>query len=134
MNYEEVKRHYSDGNIMYHRFICENYREFGEYMEYYRSGQIAWHHFTINSRIYGEVKMFNDDGTLHQHHLRDDKSNTLATVVNQGQPAIHSEEQLIEIAKEHNLPLLSELPKSEAELTHWNLKYPDCPCLPIESE
>ena len=75
--------------------------------------------------------MFNDDGNLQHHFLRDGKSNELATVIFDGKPSEHTEEQLIEIAKEHNLPLFSDLPKTEAELTLWNLKYPH---LPIEAE
>ena len=134
MKYKEVKQHFLSGDLMYHYSVDENDREFGEYRDYHENGQLYWHNFMLNDCDCGEVKGFNDDGTLRYHYLIDSKGNTLANIVFDGKPYTHSEEELIEIAKEHNLPLLSELPKTEAERTHWNLKYPHLPCLPIESE
>ena len=136
MKYKEVKRHYDSGGISRHYFVDENGNIHGEVRTYHENGQLEWHYLR-RSRvifIFGEVKMFNTGGTLIHHCLKDVNSDVIADVIYCGNPSTHSEGQLIQIAKEHNLPLLSELPKTEAELTHWNLKYPDCPCLPIESE
>ena len=134
MKYKEVKRYYESGDLEYHYFLDENHNEYGEFRVYYKSGQIAWHHFVINDRIYGEEKWFDYDGTVIHHYLKDGNCNEIATVISFGKPATHTEEELIEIAKEHGLPLLSELPKTEAELTHWNLKYPNIPLLPITTD
>ena len=130
MKYKEVKRYYKSGQIMRHYFVDESGHGFGEYRRYHGNGQLCWHYFRCEGRYYGEVKAFNTGGTPHRHCLEDGKGNELATVVACGKPATNTEEQLIEIAKEHGLPLLSELPKSEAELTHWILKHPDIPLLP----
>ena len=134
MKYKEVKKHYRSGKLMFHHMIDETGNGYGEWRYYHMNGQLYWHNFSRDDYDYGEVKKFNSDGTLFHHYLMDDKCNELATVVRGGHPSTHSEEQLIQIAKEHNLPLLSELPKTEAEVTLWNLKHPDLPCLPIGTE
>ena len=130
MKYKEFKEHYKSGHLFSHYFLDESGSRCGEYRRYYKNGQLWWHSFSSKDRDCGDKKSFRSDGTLQHHYLKDGKGNEISTV----NPSIHTEEQLIEIAKEHNLPLLSELPKTEAELTHWNLKWPDCPCLPIESK
>ena len=115
---------------MCHFFVDENGRRTGEHRTHYNHiGKLFCKCFTRNGHDYGEVKTFNDVGTLRHHYLKDGKGNEIATVIRYGKPAINTEGQLIEIAKEHGLPLLSELPKTEAEVTLWNLKHPDCPCL-----
>ena len=133
MKYKEVNEHYESGKLKCQYYEGENGDECGESRGYHANGQLWWLTIKLNDIDYGEVKIFTEDGTLYHHYLMDDEENELATVIEFGKPDTYSEEQLIEIAKEHNLPLLSELPKTEAELTHWNLKYPDFPCLPIES-
>ena len=134
MKYEEIKEHHESGQLSFHYFEDENGDECGEYRSYYEDGKLHWHNFYRRDREYGGIMMFDDDGTLCHYYLMDGKGKEIATVVASGKRSTHSEEQLIEIAKEHGLPLLSDLPKTDAELTHWNLKYPDLPCLPIESE
>ena len=134
MKYKEVKKYYKSGQLQRHYFIDESASICGEHRVYHDNGQLWWHYFRTRWQIYGEIKRFNADGTLRYHYLKDSKGNELATVIDHYTPDTQSEEQLIEIAKEHNLPLLSELPKTEAEVTLWNLKWPDCPCLPIESK
>ena len=130
MKYKEVKEYYESGKLMWHTFEGECSKRQGENRDYHENGQLWWHNFTINGLYHGEAKSFDGDGTLYHHFLKEG-SNILAAVNRYGKPATHTEEQLIQIAKEHNLPLLSELPKAEAEVTHWNLKNPDLPCLPI---
>ena len=78
--------------------------------------------------------MFNYSGNLAHHFIKDGRGKEIATATSYGTRAAHTEEQLIQIAKEHGLPLLSDLPKTEEEVTLWNLKWPDCPCLPISTE
>ena len=134
MKYKEVKYHYDSGDLEYHYFVDENGKKQGEYRDYYMDGELFYHNFTRNGYDYGEIKEFNIDGTLEYHYLVDGNSIRLAYVVSMSEPSTHSEEQLIQIAKERGLPLLLEIPKTEAELTHWNLKHPDTPCLPIESK
>ena len=134
MKYKEEKVHYGSGQIKRHYFLDESGKTCGENWSYHESGQLKWHYINRNDKDYGEVKAFNSDGTLRHHCLKDGKGNKLATVIKYDMPSTHSEEQLIEIAKEHNLPLLSDLPKTEAERTHWNLKWPDLPLLPIPSK
>ena len=134
MKYKEVKNHYKSGQLKFHYFVDDIRHMHSEFRRYHKNGQIGCHYFRYHGYDYGEVKTFNGDGSLLQHYLKDGNGNELATVIENGKPATHTEEQLIEIAKEHGVPLLSDLPKTEAELTHWNLKHPDCPCLPIESE
>ena len=133
MKCKEVKEYYKSGELKRHCFVDDNGKKHGEYRDYYENGHLRWHYFTRNGRECGEVKWLNGKGTLNGHYLIDGKGNILATVIRYGKPSTHSEEQLIEIAKEHNLPLLSELPKTEEEVTLWNLKYPDLPLLPIAS-
>ena len=130
MKYKEVKRHSNVGQHVSHYSIDENGYACGEHRSYHHNGQLRWHHFSLSGYRYGEVKTFNSDGTPDHHNLKDGKGNELATVIRYGKPATHTEEQLIKIAKEHNLPLLSELPKTEAERTLWNLKHPAMSCLP----
>ena len=134
MKCKEVKAYYESGKLKDHYFVDENGDRHGENRYYHENGQSWWRHFSINGRIYGESQCFKDDGTLDFHHLCGGECDELATVTFLGEPSTHSEEQLIQIAKEHGLPLLSELPKTEAELTHWNLKWPECPCLPTPTE
>ena len=134
MKYEEAKWHYESGVLGRHYFVDEDMHSCGECRDYHMDGGLCCHYYRRNGYNYGEVKVFNENGTLRGHCLMDGRGYKLAIVIEYDKPASHSEEQLIEIAKEHNLPLLSELPKTEAELTHWNLKWPDCPCLPIESK
>ena len=133
MKYKEVKKHYDSGQLKRHYFIDESGRTHGEYRRYHENGQLHWHYFNHINYDYGEAKLFNKDGTLYHHYLKDGKGNEIATVIDKGKPSTHSDEELIQIAKDNNLPLLSELPKTEAELTHWNLKHPTTPYLPIES-
>ena len=133
MKYQEVKKKYKYSDLECHYFMDENGNTCGEYRDYHENGQLHWHFFMHSGIDCGELMLFNYNGTLHQHHLRDGKGNVLATVVNQGQPSTHTVEQLIEIAKEHNLPLLSELPKTEDERTHWNLKWPELPYIEAEA-
>ena len=134
MKYKEVKNHFKSGKLKDHYFVDENGNACGELRRYYENGQLNWHNLGDAYVVYGEAKAFNSDGSLRHHYLEDSESNELASVIEHHKTSTHTEEQLIQIAKEHNLPLLSELPKTEAEVTHWNLKWPDCPCLPIESK
>ena len=133
MKCKEVKEYYKSGELKRHCFVDENGKKHGEYRDYYENGHLRWHYFTRNDYLYCEVKWLTDKGTLQSHCLMGSRGNKIARVIDKWIPATHSEEELIEIAKEHNLPLLSELPKAEAELTHWNLKHPTIPCLPISS-
>ena len=133
MKYKEAKTHYKSGQLSSHCFLDESGNSRGEYRYYHENGQLSWHRFGLNGREYGEVKWLNGRGTLHVHCLIDSKGNILANVIRYGIPSTHSEEQLIQIAKEHGLPLLSETPKTEEEVTLWNLKHPACPCLPNAS-
>ena len=133
MKYKEVKEYYESGKLRCHFLEDENGRRTGEYRDYHDNGQLWWNYFFRNKCVYGEIKIFNDNGTLYDHQLKDGKGNEIATVIEFNKPSTHTEEQLIQIAKEHNLPLISELPKTEAERTLWNLKYPDMPCLPNAS-
>ena len=135
MKYKEVKENYQYRNINQlhtHSFVGDNGKEFGEHRHYFLNGRIFAQYFYRNGREIGEYKVFADDGELLKHQLLMGRC-VIASVTTGAQPDTHSEEELIEIAKEHNLPLLSELPKTEEEVTHWNLKWPDLPCLPIES-
>ena len=134
MEYKEIKDHYMSGQLHRHRLLDESGCKYGEYRRYHENGQLFWHYFSSRNSSYGEVKVFNDEGALRYHFLKCSKGNVLASTTNDGKPDKHSEEQLIQIAKEHNLPLLSEMPNTEAERTLWNLKWPDLPLLPIESE
>ena len=127
MKYKEVKEHHESGQLKRHFFIDESGNKCGEYRSYHWNEKVWRNCLYLNGRTYGEVKVFTEDGTLHHRYLMDDEENELATVIEFGKPDTYSEEQLIEIAKEHNLPLLSEIPKTEAEVTLWNLKYPDLP-------
>ena len=133
MKYQEVKEYYSSGRRMRQYFLDENGNRRGEHRYYHKNGKLSCHYFQYHDYDYGEVKQINDDGTIRHHYLTDGKDNELADVINCGNPATHTEEQLIEIAKEHNLPLLSDIPKTEAERTHWNLKWPDLPYLEVET-
>ena len=133
MKNKEVKRYYKSGQLERH-CTCDDEYDHGEYRWYHENGQLERHYLRRSRVIFGEVKMFNTGGTLIHHCLKDGNSNVIADVIYCGNPSTHSEGQLIQIAKEHNLPLLSELPKTEEEVTLWNLKWPDCPCLPIASE
>ena len=134
MKYKKVKEYYGSGKLRRRYFVDENGKKCGEVRSLHGNGQSCCCQFSLNGYDYGEAKEFDHDGTILHHYLMDGRGNALADVINCGKPSTHSEEQLIEIAKEHNLPLLSEIPKTEAEVTLWNLKYPDCPCLPIESK
>ena len=134
MKYKEVKEYYMDDRIKRQYFLDESGKQWGEYRSYYGNGQVLRHCFRLDDCACYEVKVLNDDGSLYHHYLNDGKGTELATVVEHGEPSIHSDEQLIEIAKEHNLPLLSELPKAEEEVTLWNIKHPDMPCLPITTD
>ena len=134
MKYEEVKKHFKHNDLKWHGFIDEAGDHGGEYRVYYQNGQLRSHCFLQTNWRYGEVKVYDDDGELDYHYLEDGEGNELAVVVHSGHSGSHSEEELIQLAKEHGLPLLSELPKTEAEVTLWNLKYPECPCLPISTE
>ena len=127
MKYKEVKEHYESGQLYCHYSVDESGSKHGEYRSYHWNEKVWRNCLYLNGSTYGEMKRINSDGDIDIHRLLDGKGNVLATVVNQGEPVTHSEEQLIEIAKEHNLPLLSEIPKTEAEVTLWNLKYPDLP-------
>ena len=129
MKYKEVKRHYDSGGISRHYFVDENGNIHGEVRMYHENGRCSMQAIGRDDRIYGETKSFTTKGTLCDHRLKDGEGNDLATVIGFVYSR-HTEEQLIEIAKEHNLPLLSEIPKTEAEVTLWNLKYPDLPLLP----
>ena len=129
MKYQEIKTFYDTGQLLRHYSVGESGNKCGEFRGYYESGQLAQHSCRRAAHAKGEIKRFNRHGEVTSHYLMDGWGNRLATV-----NFTHSEEELIETAKEHNLPLLSELPKTEEEVTHWNLKWPDCPCLPIESE
>ena len=124
MEYKEVKMHYESGQLYGHYFEDESGNRSGEYRSYHWNGKIWRNCLYLRGCTYGDIKQFNSDGTIEAHCMMDGKGNMLAFV---------TEEQLIQIAKEHGLPLLSELPKTEEEVTHWNLKWPDLPCLPIES-
>ena len=132
MKYERVKEHNKYGKLYRHYFMDETGNKRGEHRYYQKNGQLGWHSFSRSGYRYGEVKAFDDTGTVYHHYLMDGKCDEIATVIESGKVSTHTEEQLIEIAKEHNLPLLSELPKTEEEVTLWNLKWPDMPCLPIE--
>ena len=134
MKYKEVTQHYNTGQLQHHLFMNWNGTVHGEYREYHESGQLEWHYLKRSGVMLGEAKMFNRRGCLRHHYLMDSNGKEIATVISCGNPYTHSEEELIQIAKEHGVPLLSELPKTEAERTLWNLKWPDFPCLPIESE
>ena len=132
MKYEEIKR-YMHRRLRFHYLVNEKRSKIGEYRDYDLSGQLRMHVFFRKDATFGETKVFDHCGELKRHYLIGSRVCHRVAVIENGKPATHSEEQLIEIAKEHNLPLLSELPKTEAEVTLWNLKYPDIPCLPIES-
>ena len=134
MKYKEVKEYYESGQLKCQYYEGKNGDECGECREYHENGQLEWQYLKRSGTAFGEVKSLDGDGTLYHHYLMDDEGGEIATVIEFGEPDTHSEEQLIEIAKEHNLPLLSDLPKTEAERTHWHLKFPDLPCLPIESK
>ena len=134
MKYEEVKEYYENGQLNYHFLLDENGLTYGEFRKYYHNGQLCWHRFHRNHSPYGEMKEFNSDGTICYHYLIDVEYDKLASVTYDGEPDCHTEEELIQIAKEHGLPLLSELPKTEEEVTLWNLKYPDLPLLSITTE
>ena len=134
MKYQEVKRHHKNGGIKLHVLLDDSAMAVGEQRHYHEGGQSSWHFFRNGRKRLGEVKVFDCDGVVWFHYLTDDKGNDLASVIEHGEPHDHTEEQLIQIAKEHGLPLLSDLPKSEEEVTLWNLKWPDLPCLPIASE
>ena len=134
MKYKEVKRHYESGQIDCHYFADENDDECGECRGYHRNGQSWWHFFKRGGLLYGEVKWFSRDGVVLHHYLMGGEYNDLAIVIDDGRESTHTEEELIEIAKERGVPLLSELPKTEEEVTLWNLKYPGMPCLPISTE
>ena len=134
MKCEEVKEYYECGQLSFHYLEDENGNECGEYREYHENGQLLSHCFLQTNWRYGEVKVYDNGGELDYHYLEDGEGDELAVVVNSGHPGSHSAAELIEIAKEHNLPLLEDIPKTEAEVTLWNLKYPECPCLPISTE
>ena len=134
MKYKEVKEYHGSGQLKWQYYEDENGNRCGEFRTYSESGDLEWHCFKRDDVLYSEVKAFYDDGSLWFHHLEDGEGNELATVIEFGNPSTHSEEELIGIAKEHNLPLLSDLPKAEVEVTLWNLKHPDMPCLPIETK
>ena len=134
MKYKEVKQYYASGQLEHLFSVDENGYRCGEFRRYHENGQLNWHNLGDANYDYGESKVFNNDGTIRHHYLKDGNGNELATVIENVKPSTHTEEQLIEIAKEHNLPLLSELPKTEEGFTLWNLKWPDMPCLPIESK
>ena len=132
MKYKEVKeRHGISGRITYHYFEDEYGGGHGESRSYHMNGQMHYHCCIRDDWDYGEVKMYSPLGKLKRHYLTDGKGNVIAAVRMGSASATHTETQLIETAKVHNLPLLSELPKTEAELTLWNLKWPDLPFLPI---
>ena len=131
MKYKEVKEHYKSGKLERHYSVDENGNKRGESRGYHANGQLWWRTIRLNYSDYGEAKIFVEDGTLYHHYLMDGNGKEIATVIQYGEESTHSEEELIEMAKEHGVPLLSELPKTEAEVTLWNLKYPDYPCLPI---
>ena len=137
MKCKEEKHYYESGQLYRHYFVDENHNEYGEFRSYYKSGKLRWHYLNRSDAIFGEAKMFNEDGTLWNHYLVDGKGKgkvkEIANVIEFGKPDTHSEEELIQIAKDNNLPLLSELPKAEVERTLWYLKHPDMPCLPITS-
>ena len=133
MKYEQVKENYSTGTIKYHHYVNENHNAIGECRVYRPNGQLWCHYFRCNNLDYGEMKIISDTGTLSEHYLFNGSGNRVAIVIQSGKSVHHTEEQLIQIAKERGLPLLSALPKTEEEVTLWNMKYPDFPCLPIES-
>ena len=130
----EKKEYYKSGHLEWHTFVDENGWICGEYRRYHENGQLHWHYLMFGCFHHGEVKMINTDGTLVHHYLMDGKNKHLASVIRHGKASSHSESQLIQNAKERGLPLLSDLPKTEAELTLWNLKYPNMPCLPISTK
>ena len=134
MKYKEVKEYYNSGQLEYHYYEDENGHKCGECRYYHEDGKLQRHYMIRVRFYYGEVKTLNTNGTLRHLYLKDGDGIELATVIEYDKPSTHTEEQLIQIAKEHNLPLLSELPKTEAERTLWNLKHPDLPLLSIESE
>ena len=131
MKCKEVKVHYMSGQIKHHHFVDEDGYRFGEYRQYFENGQLRYHYFKRKHLSCGEVKVLSITGTLLNHYLMDGEGNEIAVVIHRGRSYTHTEEELIQIAKEHNLPLISDLPKTEAELTLWNLKWPDLPFLPI---
>ena len=134
MKYKEVTQHYNTGQLQHHLFMNWNGTVHGEYREYHESGQLEWHYLKRSGVIFGEAKMFSSRGCLFHHYLVDGNGKEIATVISCGKSAIHTEEQLIQIGKEHNLPLLEDIPKTEEEVTLWNLKYPGIPCLPISTD
>ena len=134
---KEIIERYASGGVHRHYLVDKNGRAIGEYCEYWESGQFCIHTFYGKSgyATYGETKAFNPDGTIRYHFLLSTGRKELATVTSLMRPQRDTtEENLVKVANRHNLPLLSELPKTEAEVTLWNLKYPDCPCLPIGSK
>ena len=134
MKYQEIKEHYRSGHLACHYYEDDSGNRCGEFRRYYENGHLRWQVLYHDDFTLGEVKTIGINGTLRQHYLQNGKGKMLASVIDCGNPNTHSEEQLIQIAKEHGLPLLSDLPKTEAELTHWNLKWPDLPLLPIATE
>ena len=134
MKYKEVKEHYESGHLKRHFFIDESGNKCGEYRSYHENGGLNSHYLKLRGSTYGEIMSFESDGTLYHNCLVDGKFFIIASVISYDKPSTHSEVQLIQIAKERGLPLLSELPKSEEGVTLWNLKWPDQPYLPIEFE
>ena len=132
MKFKEFKKHHESGYLECHYYEDENGFKCGEQRLYRSDGSLWVHSLARDGISFGEQMSFGNDGEILERYLHFN-CKTMAKVISCGNPATHSEEELIEIAKEHNLPLLSELPKTDAELTHWNLKYPHLPCLPIES-
>ena len=133
MKFQESKKHYESGQVECHYFLDENGYRCGECREYHENGQLHWHLSIRSGVIFGEAKMYNSRGHLRHHYLMDGNGKEIAKVIFCGKSSTHSEEELIEIAKEHNLPLLSELPKTEDERTHWNLKWPELPYIEAEA-
>ena len=118
----------------------EEYNYSGECMGTYDNGNIESHHFKKDDHYHGEYKGWDENGNL-MHHSLDEGSKEVALVVFQEadrytgvnlERKVVTYEELVEIARERNLPLLEDIPAEDDEEGKllWRLKHPDIPLLP----
>ena len=131
MKYSISESYYDDSDTIEQICLVDdcNLRH-GLWLSFHAHGGLRGASFASESLAHGEVIYVNSEFNVESNALvtKSDATTRLACSVSLWDVAVDStHEQLIQIAKEHNLPLLSELPKTEEEVTLWNLKYPDLP-------
>ena len=139
----EFREYHRNGQLM-NQTLIKNCRRYSEYTRFDDAGMLDRHTLcgeqceqlanVLPSGCWYEHRVVDSAGSLSSGYADNLETGEVIRTVVDGKYISCSEEELIQIAKEHGLPLLSELPKTEEEVTLWKLKHPDMPVIgaPVE--